>query len=106
MGGNNVLSLIEKLKGRKNYSTWKFAMENYFEHEGLKKCLDRTERNEGKLFKAKTTLNLSIEKKNYVHVINAKTAKEVWGKLKEPFEDNGLTRRIGLMRKIAGIRKL
>lgn len=104
MGGNNILSWIEKLKGRENYSTWKFAMENYFEHEGLQKCIDGSERDAAKLSKAKTTLNLSIEKENYVHVLNAKTAKEAWDKLKETFEDNGMTRRISLMRKIVGIK--
>lgn len=75
-------------------------MENYIEHEGLQKCPDEAERDVAKLSKAKTTLNLSIKKENYVHVvINPKTAKEVWYKLYGEFEDNGMIRRIVLMRK-------
>lgn len=41
--------------------------------KGLQKCIDGTERDAAKLSKAKTTLVLSIEKENFVHVINAKT---------------------------------
>lgn len=30
-----LLASIEKLRGRENYSTWKFAMENYLAAEGM-----------------------------------------------------------------------
>lgn len=40
---NGILSSIEKLRGTENYSTWKFAMENFLAHEGLEKCIVETD---------------------------------------------------------------
>lgn len=37
---------------------------------------------------------------NYVHIQNATTAKEAWDNLKAAFEDSGLTRKVGLLRRI------
>lgn len=34
----------------------------------------------------------------YGHIQNEKSAKDVWKKLQDTFEDNGLTRRVGLLR--------
>lgn len=35
---------------------------------------------------------------NYVHVQECTTAKEVWESLHQAFDDNGLTRRVGLLK--------
>lgn len=98
MASHNLLTAIEKLKGRENYNTWKFAMEIYLEHEGLSECIDGTETDAKKLSKAKTSLILSIDKINYVHVQDATSAKDIWEKLKATFDDSGLGRRVCLLR--------
>lgn len=48
--------------------------------------------------KAYSKLVLTIDPVHYVHIETATTASEIWDKLKTAFEDNGLTRRVGLMR--------
>ncbi|RYA67841.1 hypothetical protein DD592_27230 [Enterobacter cloacae complex sp. 2DZ2F20B] len=35
----NYTPVIEKLKGRENYNTWKFGMQAYLEHEDLWGCI-------------------------------------------------------------------
>lgn len=95
-----LLASIEKLRGRENYSTWKFAMENYLAAEGMSSCLTDAETDVNKIAKAKGAIVLSIDKSNYVHVTTAKTAKETWDNLKTTFEDKGAVRKVTLMRKI------
>lgn len=48
--------------------------------------------------KAKTKIILLVDSVNYVHIEEAKTAKEVWENLSHAFDDSGLTRRVGLLR--------
>lgn len=110
---NGMLGSIEKLKGSENYVTWKFAMENYLCHEGLDSYISSvsdastgatgsttSSADPAKEKKAKSVLNLSIDKTVFVHVASAKTAKEVWNKLKTTYEDVGMGRKIGLIRTI------
>lgn len=40
MSGSSFLPAIEKLKGRENFETWKFAVRAYLEHENLWKHVD------------------------------------------------------------------
>lgn len=94
----NLLSSIEKLKGSENYANWSFAIRNYIELCGLENCLAGTETNAQKNSLAKTSLVFSVDPVIYVHIREAVTAKSIWDKLKSVFEDNGLTRRIGLVR--------
>lgn len=51
---SNILAAIEKLKGRENYSSWKFSMQNYLELEDLAKCIDGTETDAKKNARAKS----------------------------------------------------
>lgn len=95
---SGVLTSIEKLQGRENYNTWQFAIKMFLEHEGLLKCIDGSEEDPTKLSRAKTSIVLSIDKVNYVHVQEANTAKEMWDKLKNTFDDSGWTRKVGLLR--------
>ncbi|CAL1678260.1 unnamed protein product [Lasius platythorax] len=99
--GGQVVPLIEKLKGRENYPTWKFAMSALLEHEDLWKCILGTETDARKLAKAKAKLILCIDPFNYSHIQTASTAKEIWLKLQAAFEDTGLTRRVSLLRTLA-----
>lgn len=100
----NVLPAIDKLVGRENFSTWKFAVQAYLEHEELWDAIQGTETDGKKLVKAKSKLILLIDPINYVHVQSCNNAKEVWEKLTNIFDDSGLTRRVGLLRTLATTR--
>ncbi|CAK9816532.1 Retrovirus-related Pol polyprotein from transposon TNT 1-94, partial [Anthophora quadrimaculata] len=99
MATKNQLALIEKLSGRENYATWRFAMQTYLQHEELWDCIESGSGTDVKRdTKAKTKIILSVDPTNYVHIQEASTAKEVWDKLSSTFDDSGLTRRVGLLR--------
>lgn len=95
---STALPPIEKLRGRENYDSWKFAVKTYLEHEELWDCVEGTETDAKKITKAKSKIILLVEPINYVHIQNAADAKDVWNCLQKAFEDNGLTRRVGLLR--------
>lgn len=97
MSGSSIPS-IEKLKGRENYDTWKFAVQNYLEHEELWNCIVGEEVDAKKVTKEKANIVLLIDPINYVHVQTAATAKEAWDFLQQAFQDTGLTRRVGLLK--------
>lgn len=85
---------IEKLVGRENYATWKFAMEAYLQSEDLWGCVtgeDTYLSDAKKMTKARAKIILSVEKQNYSHLQNTRTPQEAWQKLKDTFEDTGLT---------------
>lgn len=103
MSSNNPLTLIEKLTGHNNYSTWRFAVKTYLEHEELWDCIENpsgTAANRARDLKAKSKIILLVDSVNYVHIQEAKTAKEVWDNLTSAFDDSGLTRRVGLLREL------
>ena len=87
----------QKLKGRENYYTWKFAVQNFLEHEELGDAVLGIESNQKKITKPKTKLVLLIDPINFVHVQEATTAKRVWENLKNAFDDSGLTRHVSLL---------
>lgn len=93
------MTLIERLTGRDNFASWKFAVKTYLEHEDLWECVSGTgEVDPKKDVKAKSKIILLVDPINYVHVQDASSAKEVWKKLCKAFDDSGLTRRVGLLR--------
>lgn len=49
---SHFLPAIDKLLGRVNYMSWKFAVKAYLEHEGFWNCIFGTEVNQEKLIKA------------------------------------------------------
>lgn len=100
----SILSSIEKLKGRENFSSWKFSIENYLELEDLSNCLSGTETDAKKNTRAKAALVLSVDKTIYVHIKTAKSAKEIWEKLKATFEDQGAVRKCNLVEKMVNTR--
>lgn len=98
MSSNNTMALIDKLIGRDNYPTWRFAVQTYLEHEELWNCVT-SEKPDAKLdTKAKSKIILLVDPINYIHIHDAKTAKDVWDNLAKAFDDKGLTRRVGLLR--------
>lgn len=95
---STVLPPIEKLLGRENFDSWKFAVQTYLELEELWDCVVGTDKDKQKDTKARSKIILLIDPINYVHVQSQKTAKGVWEALNKAFEDTGLTRRVGLLR--------
>lgn len=102
------LPSIELLVGRENWSTWKFAVQTFLELEDLWEAVKPTPNADGtdpavdplKDRRARGKIILLLDPVNYVHVREAKTAKETWSKLEAAFEDTGLTRKVGLLRKL------
>lgn len=99
---SNSMVQIEKLQGRENYATWSFAVRTYLEHEDLWKCVDGAVGEFDKVedTKARTKIILLVDSVNYIHIQEAKTAKEVWSNLRKSFDDSGLTRKVGLLREL------
>lgn len=94
---------VEKLIGRDNYNSWKFAMQALLELEDLWGCItgDENYMNDAKkVTRARSKIILLVEPLNYVHIQETKTAKEAWDNLQSAFEDSGLTRKVGLLRKL------
>lgn len=106
---------LEKLIGRSNYSSWKFGVKTFLQHENLWECIEPTidpaspidaaksvdaakTVDAAKDVKARTKIILLLDPVNYVHVQDAKTAKDVWENLEKAFDDNGLTRKVGLLK--------
>lgn len=95
---SNFMSTIEKLDGRDNFSTWKFAVQSYLEHEGLWKCVLGEDNDPVNNTKARTKIVLLVKPINFVHIQQCKTAKELWDKLIATFADTGLMRRVSLIK--------
>jgi len=89
---------IDRLVGRDNYASWKFAVQAYFELDDLWSCVIGTNTDKNKETKAKSKLILLLDPIIYVHVQNASTCKEVWQSLEQAFDDSGLYRRVALLR--------
>ncbi|KAL0811975.1 hypothetical protein ABMA28_009373 [Loxostege sticticalis] len=97
------MATIEKLKGREDYASWKFAVQAYLEHEELWDCVAPIEGgsvDSKKDVKARSKLILLVDPMNDIHIQEAKSAKEVWNNLGKAFDDSGLTRRVGLLREL------
>ncbi|KMQ91985.1 gag-pol polyprotein [Lasius niger] len=100
MASNNVLPPIERLVGRDNYTTWKFAIQSYLELEDLWAAVQGTEEDLKKITRARAKIVLAVDPVNFVHLQGTTTAKEAWDALRKAFDDSGLTRRVGLLRKL------
>lgn len=106
MSPGGILGSIEKLKGRENYATWKIIVRAYLESESLWGAVDgtTTETDAAKKLSAekvaKSRLILLVEPVNISHIQSATSAKDVWERLEKAFDDNGLSRRVGLLRSL------
>lgn len=102
MSSNGSSFSIDKLVGRENYTTWKFAVRTYLEHEDLwgyiDGSVDAKEANAHKEKKAKSKIILLVDPINYVHIQECTTAQQVWQNLEKAFSDSGLTRKVGLLK--------
>ncbi|XP_057654122.1 uncharacterized protein LOC130892631 [Diorhabda carinulata] len=93
MGSN--LSNLEKLVGRENFTTWKFTMKIYLQHEDLWCCIELSDNKPieaSKDVKAKAKLILLLDPQNYVHVQDCSTEKETSTSYTP--EHNGLAERM------------
>lgn len=99
----NLIASIAKLRGRENYEDWAFAVENYLILEGMQQCIKTG--GDPNDCKAKAKIVLTIDPSLYVHIKSESTAMGLWQKLKKLFDDNGYTRRIGLLRNLISIRR-
>lgn len=54
--------------------------------------------------KAKARIIMSVDSMNFAHIQSEKTAKGVWDKLQNTFDDSGLSRRVGLLRTLVTTR--
>lgn len=101
---NSAGFTIERLVGRENFQTWKIAAQALLEYEGLFDGVVVVRENQEvdpvKNTKARSRLILVIDPICYVHIKDENTAAGIWKNLNNAFEDSGLTRRVGLMRKL------
>lgn len=92
---------IDKLIGKDDYHTWKFAAKAYLEHEDLWSCVDPDNKETVDVemdVKAKSMIILLVDPSNYHYIEQAVTARDMWLKLKSAFEDSGLRRKVALVR--------
>ncbi|XP_011859670.1 PREDICTED: uncharacterized protein LOC105557114 [Vollenhovia emeryi] len=98
---------IEKLARRENYASWKFAMQAYLQSKDLWGGVEGDSEYTGdtkKMTKARAKIILSVEKQNFSHIQGTTTPKEAWTKLRDTFEDCGLSRKVGLLRTLTSSR--
>ena len=95
---------IEKLKGSTNYHSWCFAILCVIDCKGYRKCIDGSETDADKLTSCRGLIALSVETSIYPHIENSKTAKEIWEKLKELYDNKGMSRKISILRSLVSIR--
>ncbi|XP_054261076.1 coiled-coil domain-containing protein 170-like isoform X1 [Macrosteles quadrilineatus] len=104
MSASSGLPIVEKLQGRENFSTWKFAMKAYLVHDDLWDVIEETPPDpisdnwKKKDKKAHSRIVLFVDKINYSHIRDTRTAAEAWNALEKAFEDSGLTRKVGLLK--------
>ncbi|KAK9692676.1 hypothetical protein QE152_g35007 [Popillia japonica] len=96
---------MEKLTGSENFHTWQFAMKNILELNGWENCIlpvtdENYEQDTTELKKSKAKLVLCIDSSVYVHILGETTATGIWERLKTLYQDSGLVRKIGLLRKL------
>lgn len=90
--------------GRENYADWAFALQNVFILEGLTDCINGTQTDTVLIGKAKAKIILTLDSLLYIHVKDCDSAREVWDKLRNLYEDSGFARKIGLLRKLISLR--
>lgn len=102
--GNDHQMVIEKLKGRENYSIWKVGAKanlvtrNHWQYVEEQLAVDASA--EKKLGDAKTLaeITLMVDSNIYTYLQDCNTAKEGWDALVSAFEDKGVTRKVALLK--------
>lgn len=97
MSTADMVSHIGKLIGRKNFSVWSFGMKNYLEHEDLLASIEGSENDVNKLARAKSEILFMLDRVNYGYVKDCNTAKRIWDKLFDKYDDSKSYRRVSLL---------
>lgn len=100
---SNMLASIEKLTGSANYNDWKFSMRAYLMHEDMWKFIEGSEQDSNNLadlnlIKARSKLQMAVDKTISSYIREASTPKEIWTNLEKAFKDSGLTNKVSLLR--------
>ena len=108
-GSTVSLPVKEILRGSENYNSWAFATKMVLIKERTWRAVRDPVAGEPAVDadtseQALATICLSMDRGLRGMVQTAKTAREAWDILRDTFEDSGSTRRIGLLRKLTGIR--
>jgi hypothetical protein len=96
----SALSFVEKLKGRENYSSWKFQMKALLKLEDQWDVVEGTVKKDEareKDRKALSKISLLVDADLIHHIESCTSAKEAWDTIQNLFEDSGLMRRVGLL---------
>uniref|UniRef100_A0AAG5DT47 Retrovirus-related Pol polyprotein from transposon TNT 1-94 n=1 Tax=Anopheles atroparvus TaxID=41427 RepID=A0AAG5DT47_ANOAO len=109
LAGSFSLPLREILRGSENYSSWSFATKMVLIKEKTWCAVKEPAEGEPAVseetsMQALATICLSIDSSIYGLVRDAKNAKQAWDNLKNTYEHSGSTRKIGLLRRLTGIR--
>ncbi|KAF6203143.1 hypothetical protein GE061_003559 [Apolygus lucorum] len=102
--GMGSLPNIKKLTGSANYNNWKFGVEMFLVAEELWPVVQGEEIDSRKDAKAKSKICLLIDESLYPIVRSCRMARDVWVKLEQNYECKGLSRRLGLLRQLFGLK--
>lgn len=92
--------ILERLEGTSNYNNWKFAMKINLILDGVWNCLLGSDVDSTRDQTALAKICLNVKPSCYPHVRNAETSKQAWENLQTAFENKGLCRRLGLLRRL------
>lgn len=105
---------IKKLKGSENYHTWAFAVKNFLDYKGFGKCIEVVtnkdgtvavkETDEEKLRSCEALLSLLVEENIFTPIKECNSALAIWDTLKKRFDEQGLSRKIGILRSMLSCR--
>lgn len=104
MSSDSIRSFT-KLKGRENFDIWKVSAKSYLVIKGLWSCILK-EPTAGKIdemekdLKALSEITLLLDETIYSYISGATTAKMAWENLEKSFEDNGLSRKVELLKQL------
>jgi hypothetical protein len=103
----NMLPTIEKLEGRKNYSTWKTQMRYYLSHEELwdfTSIRPDTAANKRRDARALSKLGLLVQPQCLVYFEDAETTMDAWNALQSAYEGKGVNRSCMLLGKLFDVK--
>jgi hypothetical protein len=103
---NNMLPTTEKLKGRKNCSTWRTQMRYYISHEELWHLVSTRPdgaANRKRDTRALSKIGLLVQPQCLVHLEDAETTMDAWNALQSAYEDKGANRCCILLGKLFDI---
>ena len=110
MASNSIVFPFEKLRGRENFDIWKRHAKSCMVIKGCWKIIEKglpdepkpndVELNE----RALAEITLMIDPSNFGHIATAETAKSAWDSLMSAYEDNGLTRKVELLKQLVGLK--